>query len=564
MKKTILCAAILGGFSLAGKAQSPVLIKDIDTTRNQSSAPKNLTAFNNKLYFVADGKRWNGFGMVANRELWSSNGSAQGTAMVADLNIRGSDNSSSGPVGLKVWKNKLYFFAVTSGGKQNLYETDGTETGTKQITTSGFSVIVPNGQQTEVFTEFGNALYFVASDWTNGYELWKTDGTDAGTVMVKEINPAKGMLDSKSEIRQLTVMGDHLYFFANETNNADSLQIWKTNGTAAGTERIVSYKIGNTETVNSLTATSTHIYYTYNNNGTSIYKSDGTTAGTGIFLANCTPYHLTSFKGELLFQTTTSNPTMSHICITSNEAPGYTVLKDVDPNVINLSSNSTYYYPMNVVDNTLYFMISVMGPATELWKTDGALSGTSLIKTLTQADGYVPAQQFVKHKDEVYFITSSTSAPTKYFLNKTDGTAAGTAKLSTTGVSEVNNLTSVDKVLFFTSGDNQFGQFGEELWKFGTDTTSGGGGTTGLFETAVINDGFTMYPNPAINTIQLEADGRQIISAVVFDVTGRQVAAAQSISSSATIDASTLPAGTYFCRIQTADAGSTKKLVVNR
>lgn len=563
MKKTMLCAAILGGLSFAGTAQNPVLVKDIDTTRNESSAPKNLTAFNNKLYFVADSKRWNGFGMVANRELWSSNGSAEGTVMVTDLNIMGSSNSSSAPVGLKVWKNKLYFFAVTSDGKQNLYETDGTAAGTKQITTNGFFVAVPYGRQTEVFTEFDNALYFVASDWVNGYELWKTDGTDAGTVMVKEINPSKGMLDSKSDIRQLTVMGNNLYFFANETSSSDSLQIWKTNGTSAGTERIVSYKIGNTETVNSLTATSTHIYYTYNNNGTSIYKSDGTTAGTAVFLANCDPYHLTSFKGEMLFQTSTSSPRMSHICITSAEPLGYTVLKDVEANVITLSANSIYYYPMNIADNALYFTISVTGPATELWKSNGTLSGTSLIKTLTQADGYVPSQQFLKHKDDVYFITSSTSAPTKYFLNKTDGTAGGTVKLSTTGVSNVNNLTSVDKVLFFTSDDDQFGRFDEELWKFGTDTTSGGGGgTTGLFERAAARNGFRMYPNPAVNTVVLEADGREIVSAVIFDITGKQAASGQSVSGQVTIDTSTLPAGTYFCRIQTADSTSIQKLVI--
>lgn len=567
MKKTILCAAILGGFSLWGEAQNPVLVKDIDTTRNESSAPKNLTAFNNKLYFVADGKRWNGFGMVANRELWSSNGTAAGTQMVADLNIVGASNTGSTPLGLKVWKNKLYFFGLgpETDYKVNLYETDGTEAGTKKITTSGISPLVPYGRQTEVFTEFNNELYFVGNDMVNGYELWKTDGTAAGTVMVKEINPAKGMFDSKSEISQLTVMGNNLYFFANETTDEDSLQIWKTNGTAAGTERIVSYKISNTETVNSLTATSTHIYYTYNKNGTSIYKSDGTTAGTSVFLANCDPYHLTELNGELLFQTTTTSPTVSHLCITSNDAQGYTILKDADPGVIDVSVNSTYYMPMNVVAGKLYFKISVTGPATELWQTDGTLAGTTLIKTLTQADGYLANQQFVKHQDEVYFITSTTSAPTKYFLNKTDGTAAGTVKLSTTGVSDVNNLTSVEKVLFFTSDDKQFGDFDEELWKFGNDTTSGGGGgSTGLFETAAINDGFTMYPNPAVNAVQLEADGRQIVSAVVFDITGRQVAAAQSISGSATINTSNLPAGTYFCRIQTADASSTKKLVINK
>jgi ELWxxDGT repeat protein len=35
-------------------------------------------------------------------------------------------------------------------------------------------------------------LYFIADDGVSGEELWKTDGTDAGTVLVKDINPGAG------------------------------------------------------------------------------------------------------------------------------------------------------------------------------------------------------------------------------------------------------------------------------------------------------------------------------------------------------------------------------------
>ena len=71
------------------------------------------------------------------------------------------------------------------------YGSDGTADGTvmvKDINPGGSSV--PLG-----FASVGNMLYFTANDGVNGRELWKTDGTSAGTVLVKDIN--SGLADSK-------------------------------------------------------------------------------------------------------------------------------------------------------------------------------------------------------------------------------------------------------------------------------------------------------------------------------------------------------------------------------
>ena len=87
-------------------------------------------------------------------------------------------------------------------------------------------------------TEANGTLFFAADDGSTGRELWKTDGTEAGTRRVKDIEPGSSgsiAFDSEwylPEIRHFTSVGGILYF---ATYNGVDSQVWQSDGTRTGT-----------------------------------------------------------------------------------------------------------------------------------------------------------------------------------------------------------------------------------------------------------------------------------------------------------------------------------------
>jgi ELWxxDGT repeat protein len=78
----------------------------------------------------------------------------------------------------------------------------------------------------------GGLLFFVANDGEHGDELWRSDGTPTGTVMVRDIRP--GVVGSAPA--NLKAVGGVVYFQANDGVNGEEL--WVTNGTADGTRLV--------------------------------------------------------------------------------------------------------------------------------------------------------------------------------------------------------------------------------------------------------------------------------------------------------------------------------------
>ncbi|MEZ6088086.1 MAG: hypothetical protein R3C05_08700 [Pirellulaceae bacterium] len=68
-------------------------------------------------------------------------------------------------------------------------------------------------------TRVGDTLFFAANDGIHGDELWKSDGTVAGTMMVKDIRAGI----NGSGIRNLVGIGDTFYFAVNDGVNGNEL-----------------------------------------------------------------------------------------------------------------------------------------------------------------------------------------------------------------------------------------------------------------------------------------------------------------------------------------------------
>jgi len=251
-----------------GTSEGTVRVKDI-RLGSSSGNPRNLVAMGNTLYFSAtDGSN--------NRELWKSDGTDEGTEMLKDIH----PTSSSNPEYLTVIGSTLYFGANDGTHGSELWKSDGTKAGTVMV--KDIQPGSSNGDSSYL-TVLGSTLYFSANDGTNGSELWKSDGTSEGTVMVKNIRPYSNALqrDPGSGPEYLTAIGNTLYFSAN--NDDTGIELWKSDGTEAGTVMVKDIQPGSSGgDPRYLTVLGSTLYFRANDgtNGRELWKSDGTDSGT--------------------------------------------------------------------------------------------------------------------------------------------------------------------------------------------------------------------------------------------------------------------------------------------
>ena len=459
-----------------GTDAGTVLVKDIRPGLG-SASPDNLTAVGSTLYFSAnDGT--NG------TELWKSDGTAAGTVLVKD--IRPGSGSAS-PGNLTAVGSALYFSANDGSNGTELWKSDGTAAGTVLVkdirpgSSGAFSNSPPD------LTAVGSTLYFSANDGTNGVELWKSDGTDVGTILVNDINTG----DGNSFPDDFSGIDGVVYFAAYDGVNGREL--WRSDGSVHGTYLLADIgTVVDSSTPSQVVTTGGTSYFIANNgrNGRELWKSDGTAAGTvlvkdirpgsfGAVLDNLTAV------GSTLYFSANDGTSGSELWKSDGTDVGTVLVKDIRP-----GSFGAFPDNLTAVGSTFYFRADDGINGRELWKSDGTDVGTVLVKDIRPGSFGAFLDNFTAVGSTLYFRADDGINGRE--LWKSDGTDAGTVLvkdiLPGSFSASLDDLTAVGSTLYFRADD---GINGVELWK--SDGTE-----AGTVMVKDLNPNFEAGSNPVI------------------------------------------------------------------
>lgn len=379
-------------------------VKDINTNSNESW-PICLYAHQGTLYFAA----WT---RESGREIWVSNGTETGTRLLKDIRI--GQEGQTWPSTCKIFGslNGELYFAANDGTDSSidLWKSDGTEAGTQQVKELSITDSAPFG-----FLAFNNWLYFFTGTRYN-YRMWRTDGTTKNTYPVSDLTFGEYVGDP-------IIFNNALYISAQEPgSDGHGLELWRT------TQDLSDGSPGPMQRVTDI-----------NQSGSS-WPSD-----------------LTLFQDGLFF--TAYDPAETGREIWKLDANGNLQVFDNFPGVDSSSPGH-----LEVFQDILYFSARDAEHGTELWKSDGTLPGTGMVVDLNPGESISSPQ----------FLTATNYG--LYFAGQTALNGSGIFRFDGNSVEKLANgqalnLTSAGDVLYFTMTDQN------ELWRSGPEHGAASAGT---------------------------------------------------------------------------------------
>ena len=494
-----------------GTEAGTVLLKDINPGAAGSAASQ-FTLVNGRTIFVATTAE-------SGRELWITDGTAAGTQLLRDINPGA---GGSAITGFTVIGNQAFFAASGPQGSE-LYVTDGTEAGTrlvKDIFTG------PGGAEPAILGVFEGKLVFMADKRGSGRELWISDGTEAGTVQLAEAAPGNADAtfniawsigaDGLSRPSAITTIAGKLFIQMGDGATTGA-EMWVSDGTPAGTHLIrdiaqgptstyptflgvngdrIMFQLGSELWSTDTTAEGTtpllpngvwatrvgaggmvngKVFFTTRAGGfgESLWVTDGTVAGT-MKVSNAYVKDQTAIvlKNSLIFSAS-SDLNDNELWISNGSAAGTKLLKELRPGAVGGNPHDMFRFGDKVM------FVSAGNTGSELWITDGSANGTRKVSALGEASSAVYVRPVMTVGDKIFFTETVNGAYGPVFskLWVSDGTTVGTVALNLFGRSDGFFPVSYDPrdfvvlgdKLVFTAGDMAHGR---ELW-ISDGTTAG-------------------------------------------------------------------------------------------
>jgi ELWxxDGT repeat protein len=427
-------------WSTDGTATGTGLLADIHRPRGtRDSAPIETISVGNKIFFLADDGS-HGF------ELWVSNGTDAGTAMVHDIN-RGAASCFGSQ--LFAWGDKLLLAAighdpVTKRFIDNeLWIVDANTLAVTAVDIRSGGPSNPTG-----FCLYGGRVFFSARSAT-GIELWSTDGTRVGTKLFKDINSGA----SHSYPAYLTVYRGHLYFSANEFKGGTEL--WRSDGTPSGTRMIVDVYAGGPSSFPShIAVAGDKLFFAATGN----INQGGSVRTKDLWVSDGSP------TGTMALQINTLRP--------ADPLPGR-----FDPVADRLASFTS-------LGDRLLFTANSPSKGREVYVSDGTVSGTFLIDANKTGSGVIGSAYLRVGDTLAYFVAASRTSDAELFV--TNGTLGGSGlvkNIRPSGSSLPRELAVLGDRLYFRADD---GVHGPEPWT--SDGTASG--------TVMVQD---IYPGTDLN-----------------------------------------------------------------
>jgi ELWxxDGT repeat protein len=240
------------------------MIKDIHPGKF-SSAPSHFQLMDRVLFFVADDG-------IHGSELWRSDGTSEGTYLLKDI----STGTTSSAIDFLFQKNGILFATIVDDVEDAVvWQSDGTSSGTI-IVNHPDKRGEDEDMKHEAYIVFKNRSFFVGARKSTGLELRSSVRGVKPTLLVKDIHPGIG----NSYISGLTHIGDFLYFSAYDGIHGS--EIWKSDGTTAGTEMVKDILPGALSSLpRNFSAFRGKVYFSIvAENGIELWTTDGTADGT--------------------------------------------------------------------------------------------------------------------------------------------------------------------------------------------------------------------------------------------------------------------------------------------